>query len=112
MQKRRYKAKIGEKNYIIVGPGSEEHMAAVTNYLNEQLAQLKRLSPGITLEEASVLLAFNAVSTFLKQDRVDSEDHAHAPKNTQWEDKRDSVIDGDLFDDSNVPAKLTKQESD
>lgn len=100
MQKRRYKAKIGEKSYIIIGPGSEEHMAHVTSYLNEQLAQLKRISPGITDEEASVLLAFNATSSLMLANEAE-EQHDNETKTSD-----------SLFDAGTSTTNSTEQESD
>ncbi|KRN27456.1 hypothetical protein IV38_GL002108 [Lactobacillus selangorensis] len=61
-EKRRYKAEIDGKSYLMIGPGSDAHMAAVTSLVNEQLTEIKRLSPGISKEDAAILIAFNAVS--------------------------------------------------
>lgn len=63
---RRYKARIGNHQYVLVGPGSEEHFATVTALLNDRLAQIKALSPTLTDNEAAMLLAFNAVSDQVK----------------------------------------------
>lgn len=65
-EKRRYKAEIDGKTYVIIGPGSEGHMAAVTQMLNTQLAEIKKLSPSISNEDAAILLAFNAMSDQIK----------------------------------------------
>ncbi len=63
---RRYKATINNKQYVIIGPGSDERMAAVTQIVNNELAQIKKLSPQISAEDAAILVAFNAVSDKLK----------------------------------------------
>lgn len=61
-QKRRYKAVVDGKTYTIVGNRSEGHMKAVTDIMNEQLEQIKKLAPQTSKEEAAILLAFNAIS--------------------------------------------------
>ncbi|MSE22793.1 cell division protein ZapA, partial [Lactobacillus parabuchneri] len=40
-EKRRFKATIDGKDYVLVGNGTVDHMQAVTDLLNEQLNQLK-----------------------------------------------------------------------
>ncbi|GHP12632.1 cell division protein ZapA [Lentilactobacillus fungorum] len=60
--KRRFKATIGGKEYVLVGKGSVEHMQAVTNLLNEQLNQLQAAMPSATDEQRAILIAFNAIS--------------------------------------------------
>ncbi|MBS1005715.1 cell division protein ZapA [Levilactobacillus brevis] len=62
----RFKAVIAGKTYTIVGQATDEHMRAVTEVLNEQLTQLKQLSPNMSKEDAAILMAFNAVSDQLK----------------------------------------------
>lgn len=53
---------IGGKNYTLVGKGSDEHLQAVSDLLNEQLKQLRQLMPNISDEQRSILVAFNAIS--------------------------------------------------
>ncbi|MCL0312335.1 cell division protein ZapA [Apilactobacillus sp. TMW 2.2459] len=65
----RFKAKIGNKNYTFVGKSSFEHMKTVTDLMNNQLEQIKDLSPSISNEDASILLAFNAISDQLKMQK-------------------------------------------
>jgi len=62
----RFKAMIAGKSYTIVGQATDEHMRAVTDVLNEQLTQLKKLAPNMSKEDAAILMAFNAVSDQLK----------------------------------------------
>ncbi|UQS85200.1 cell division protein ZapA [Apilactobacillus apisilvae] len=62
----RFKTSIGNKKYTFVGKSSVEHMKTVTDLMNEQLKQLKELSPNISKEDASILLAFNAFSEQVK----------------------------------------------
>lgn len=68
-EKRRYKAEIDGKTYVVIGPGSEGHMAAVTKMLNTQLAEIKKLSPSISKQDAAILLAFNAISDQIKYEK-------------------------------------------
>ncbi len=65
--RRRFKAVIDGQSYTIVGNRSEAHMQAVTELMNKQLAQLKKLAPDMSKEEASILLAFNAISDQLEK---------------------------------------------
>ncbi|MCY9807327.1 cell division protein ZapA [Lentilactobacillus senioris] len=60
--KRRFKTEIDGKTYILVGAGTQEHMQAVSDLLNEQLAELKEAAPQITDKDRAILLAFNAIS--------------------------------------------------
>ncbi|WP_390404969.1 cell division protein ZapA [Lacticaseibacillus jixiensis] len=66
-QKRRFKAEIAGKTYTIIGPGTPEHFKATTALLNQQLEQIKALAPELSLQDAAVLLAFNAVSDRVKE---------------------------------------------
>lgn len=65
--KRRFKIEIDGKDYTIIGESSAEHMRAVVHVIQEQLAEVKELVPGISDERAAILLAINAVSDQLKQ---------------------------------------------
>ena len=66
-EKTRYKAIIADHTYTIIGQESKQHMDLVTKIVNEQLAEIKRLSPQTDTEQASVLLAINAISDQLKK---------------------------------------------
>lgn len=71
-QKRRYKIKINDKDYTIIGKTSPEHMRAVVKVVQHQLDQVQELMPTLSAERASILLAINAVSDQLtKQDEID-----------------------------------------
>ena len=61
-EKRRFKATIDGKDYVLVGNGTVDHMQAVTDLLNEQLNQLKEAMPSLTEEQRAILIAFNAIS--------------------------------------------------
>ncbi|MGM0217028.1 cell division protein ZapA [Enterococcus sp. AZ126] len=66
-EKTRYKAVIAEHTYTIIGQESKQHMDLVTKLVNEQLAEIKHISPQTNDEQASVLLAINAISDQLKK---------------------------------------------
>ena len=60
-EKTRYKAIIADHTYTIIGQESKQHMDLVTKIVNEQLAEIKHLSPQTDTEQASVLLAINGI---------------------------------------------------
>lgn len=66
-QKKRYKAVIANQSYTIIGRESKEHMDMVTRLVNDQLLEIMQLSPQNDQEQASILLAINAVSDQLKK---------------------------------------------
>ncbi|MGX7148702.1 cell division protein ZapA [Enterococcus ureasiticus] len=66
-EKTRYKAVIADRTYTIIGQESKQHMDLVTKLVNEQLAEIKHISPQTNDEQASVLLAINAISDQLKK---------------------------------------------
>lgn len=67
MAQNRYKAIVAGQIYTIIGQESKQHMDMVTALINEQLNEIMSLSPDITEEKASILLAINAVSDQLKK---------------------------------------------
>ncbi|HFD1736324.1 cell division protein ZapA [Enterococcus sp. GC37] len=70
-EKTRYKAVIANQTYTIIGRETKHHMDIVTKLINEQLAELKQLSPQIDNEQAAILMAVNALSDQLKkQERI------------------------------------------
>ncbi|MTD38793.1 cell division protein ZapA [Erwinia sp. CPCC 100877] len=66
-EKTRYKAVIADHSYTIIGQETKQHMDLVTKLVNEQLAEIKHISPQTDDEQASVLLAINAISDQLKK---------------------------------------------
>lgn len=66
-QKKRYKAVIANQSYTIIGRESKEHMDMVTRLVYDQLLEIMQLSPQTDQEQASILLAINAVSDQLKK---------------------------------------------
>ncbi|HEM7773062.1 TPA: cell division protein ZapA [Enterococcus faecium] len=70
-KKTRYKAVIANQTYTIIGRETKHHMDIVTKLINEQLAELKQLSPQMDNEQAAILMAVNALSDQLKkQERI------------------------------------------
>ncbi|MGM0213293.1 cell division protein ZapA [Enterococcus sp. AZ109] len=67
MTQNRYKAIVGGQTYTIIGQESKQHMDMVLALVNEQLNEIKDLSPEITAEKAAILLAINAVSDQVKK---------------------------------------------
>ncbi|BCA86238.1 cell division protein ZapA [Enterococcus saigonensis] len=67
-ERKRYKAVIANRTYTIIGEKSSQHMNLVTKLVNEQLSEIKTISPQINDEQAAILLAVNAVS-----DQVDKQ---------------------------------------
>ena len=65
--KTRYKANIDGQSYTIIGHESKEHMDLVVRLVNEQLNEIKSLSPQIDNEQAAILVSVNAISDQLKK---------------------------------------------
>ncbi|ATO44215.1 cell division protein ZapA [Loigolactobacillus coryniformis] len=65
-QKRRFKVVIDNKQYVIIGNASDAHIQAVTQLVNDQLAQIKSLATTLDDEQTAVLLAINTVSDQLR----------------------------------------------
>ncbi|MEG0294521.1 cell division protein ZapA [Enterococcus sp.] len=63
----RYKAVIANQSYTIIGQESSQHMERVTKLVNQQLDDIRQLSPQISTEEAAILLGINALSDQLKK---------------------------------------------
>lgn len=66
-EKKRFKAVIANQTYTIIGNESTSHMELVTKLVNEQLSEIKSLSPQMDTEQAAILLAVNAISDQLKK---------------------------------------------
>lgn len=66
-EKKRYKAVIANQTYTIIGHETAAHMDMVIKLVNDQLKEIKSLSPAIDNEQAAILLAVNAISDQLKR---------------------------------------------
>lgn len=66
-KKTRYKSVIGDQTYTIIGHETKHHMDIVTKLVNEQLTELKLLSPKMNNEQAAILIAINALSDQIKK---------------------------------------------
>ncbi|WP_122646504.1 cell division protein ZapA [Enterococcus mediterraneensis] len=93
-EKKRYKAVIANQTYTIIGRESNRHMDIVTKLVNEQLNEIKALSPQIDTEQAAILLAINAISDQLKKQeellklqKKQGELHKQAIKATELENR-------------------------
>jgi len=93
-QKKRFKAVINNQAYTIIGQESTEHMTLVTKIVNDQLNEIKNLSPQIDNEQAAILLAVNAISDQLKKQeqllhltKKNEELHKKAIKVTELENR-------------------------
>lgn len=67
--KRRYKVTIDKKTYTIITTNTPEHMQAILQVINHQLAEIKAQMPAIDDVQAATLLALNAVSDQLGKQR-------------------------------------------
>lgn len=67
MVQTRYKAKVGDQTYTIIGKETKQHMDLVIKVVNEQLAEIHQLSQDIDQEQAAILLAINAISDQVKK---------------------------------------------
>lgn len=67
--KSRFKASINGKTYTITGQHSVEHMRAVVAILNNELNEIKKVKPDLSSEDAAILLAINAMSQKVDQEK-------------------------------------------
>lgn len=67
---KRYKAKIANNTYTIIGTESHYHMDIVNDLANEQIENIKKQSSSLTDEQAAILLAINTLSVQVKQQEV------------------------------------------
>ena len=106
-QKQRYKAKIAGKEYVIVGQRSRQHMNAVVDLLNGQLEQLAELTPELSVADRSILMAINALSDQLVQERrlADLETQVQELEG-QLDQKKTSPIQKNQTNSSSVQGTL------
>lgn len=67
--KKRFKARIADKDYTIVGSLSATHLNTVVDLVNQQIDQLTELAPDLTNADRSILMAVNAVSDQLVKEK-------------------------------------------
>lgn len=65
----RFKAVIDGRTYTIVGRKTQEHMKTVTDLVNDELNELKKLTQRLDNEERAMLLAINAKSEQLEMQK-------------------------------------------
>lgn len=68
-EKRRFKAEIAGKTYTLVGNRPASHLNTVVELVNQQLEQLGKLAPELSIEDRSVLMAVNAISDQLVKEK-------------------------------------------
>ena len=69
--KRRFKVQIANQTYTIIGKSTPEHMNAVVEIIEQQLAEIKEMMPNLDDKQAAILLAINAISDQLyKQEEL------------------------------------------
>lgn len=66
-QKKRFKLKIKNEEYIIIGTEDSAHMNLVNDLVNDHLTIINEHTPTLTKEQAATLLAINTVSLQVKQ---------------------------------------------
>ena len=98
-QKKRYKAVIANQSYTIIGRESKEHMDMVTRLVNDQLLEIMQLSPQTDQEQASILLAINAVSDQLKN------------KNSFWSYKKVDELRGQAIKATELENRIKRIEA-
>lgn len=67
-EKHRYRAKLGDREFTIIGNSSIEHMASVSKIVNHKLDQIQKMAPKLSRQDQALLLAFNSVSDQLKME--------------------------------------------
>lgn len=65
----RFKTTIDGRSYTIVGRKSQEHMSVVSDLINDELAELKKVTRNIDDEKRAILLAINAKSEQLEMQK-------------------------------------------
>lgn len=65
----RFKTEIDGRPYTIVGRKSQKHMQVVSELVNDELSELKKLTRNLDREERAILLAINAKSEQLEMQK-------------------------------------------
>lgn len=60
--KRRIKAEIDGKEYVVVGHKTEEHVKVAAQLVNEQYRQIRKLAKDLNEKDSALLVALNTVS--------------------------------------------------
>lgn len=99
-EKRRFKAKINEKKYTIIGQKSAQHLNAVVDIVNQQLEQLASIDESLSVADRSILMAINAVSNQLSQEQriLDLEAQLADYSLDKQRDQQTSLFNSDIED--------------
>lgn len=65
----RFKTTIDGRTYTIVGRKTQEHIRTVSELLNDELSELKKVTHQLDREERAILLAINAKSEQLEMQK-------------------------------------------
>lgn len=65
----RFKTTIDGRSFTIVGRKSQEHMRVVSDLVNDELTELKKVTRNLDNEERAILLAINAKSEQLEMQK-------------------------------------------
>lgn len=65
----RFKTTIDGRSFTIVGRKSQEHMRVVSDLINDELVELKKVTRSLDNEERAILLAINAKSEQLEMQK-------------------------------------------
>lgn len=65
----RFKTTIDGRSFTIVGRKSQEHMRVVSDLINDELTELKKVTRSLDNEECAILLAINAKSEQLEMQK-------------------------------------------
>jgi len=65
----RFKTTIDGRSFTIVGRKSQEHMHVVSDLVNDELTELKKVTRNLDNEERAILLAINAKSEQLEMQK-------------------------------------------
>lgn len=65
----RFKTTIDGRSFTIVGCKSQEHMRVVSDLVNDELTELKKVTRNLDNEERAILLAINAKSEQLEMQK-------------------------------------------
>ncbi|HLQ75567.1 MAG TPA: cell division protein ZapA [Alloiococcus sp.] len=65
----RFKTTIDGRSFTIVGRKSQEHMRVVSDLINDELTELKKVTRSLDNEERAILLAINAKSEQLEMQK-------------------------------------------
>lgn len=123
--KKRSKVTINNKNYIVIGTKSTEHVLAAAKLVDSQLQILKKSSETLSTEDCSILLALNTVSKQIEleqeilqlrkkinqQEKILSTIHLETIETIESSVEKEQISLFDALDKPYVPAIHGKKEN-